>query len=505
MQDTSGKGNLPGVYEVAQALLDEFGDQLGGARQVTSWQMVEFLGRKYGLSAPQAEAIFSRLREAGVVTDADDIALPTLDGRRQQWEISMGAAASHPVAESTFADLETEIDVGPDELTPAVDLLRRAIEHRATDIHLDPFSDEYEVRFRIDGRLEHYCRLSQEIAVNLTNQFKIMAGLDIADPFHPKEGRLQLPMALSDYEVRFTSTPVSGGEAHALRLLHHRRLLRPLASLGLSDGALASVRELLQLGEGIVLVTGPTGAGKTTTVYSMVHALDNGHRNIVTIEDPVECRVPSFLQMEVDPRHQMTTARGLRTLLRMDPDVVMLGEIRGPDTADAAMRAASSGKYVFSTFHTRDVASTVTALRDLHVDSRSMAGNLRGLISQRLVRRLCRQCCRLQPIEPPEEAIFQGHGLDPPAEIAIPVGCESCRGTGYFERIGVFEVEANNPAVASAIEHGAPEDELRNMLRESGSVTLAEDALDKVRQGITSLTEAMTMTWVSFAAVSSPE
>jgi general secretion pathway protein E len=489
-----------GLVAATQSLLDRFGNNMTGARQATRLQMVHFLARKFRLIERQADELFKHLRAIGIVNwqtkqgdcDADDAQ------HREGWHISIEPISRLDQTEFQWIEPEEAEVSSPEDVTPAIDLIKRAVNCRATDIHLDPYGDEFEVRFRIDGRLEHYCRLSQRVATTLITQLKVMSELDIADPFHPLEGRLHLPLPLSENEVRITTTPVTGGEATALRILHHEQLLRPLGELGFSTVALNQVQELLRHGEGIVLVTGPTGAGKTTTVYSMVHALDDGHRNIVTIEDPVEYKIPSFLQVEVDRQHGVTMANGLRTLLRMDPDIVMLGEIRESEAADAAMRAASSGKYVFSTFHTRDMASTVTALRDLHVDSRSLAGNLRGIISQRLVRRLCRNCCGLQAIDDWQVKIFEAHEINPPAELGVPVGCSHCRQTGFFERIGVFEVETNRPTIATAVEHGAAEDEIRDLLRSEYAGTLSTDALLKVCDGITSLEEALAMTWVEF-------
>jgi hypothetical protein len=324
-----------------------------------------------------------------------------------------------------------------------------------------------------------------------------MANLDIAEPFRPKEGRLHLSGPLAGYEVRITTTRVVGGEAAALRLLDSRRMRRPLDSLGFSPAALALVHGILRHGEGLVLVTGPTNSGKTTTVYSMLHELDNGERNIVTIEDPVEYEVPSFRQMGVDPRHDVTMTSGLRTLLRMDPDVVLVGEIRDADTAEIAMRAASSGKRVLSTLHTRDVASTVTALRDLHVDRRSLSGNLAGIISQRLVRRVCEECRRIESPTDEERDFLSRAGYEPAEHVAHAVGCERCGGTGYFERIGVFEIAARSPALGTAIVEGATEEEMRKLLRQAQVATLVDDALEKVRAGVTSVAEVAAMTWIS--------
>jgi type II secretory ATPase GspE/PulE/Tfp pilus assembly ATPase PilB-like protein len=378
----------------------------------------------------------------------------------------------------------------------ALALVRRAIEARATDVHIDPLDNDMEVRLRIDGRLEHYCRLHGDVARPLVTQLKIMADIDIANPFHLQEGRISLPDPLGGYEVRVTRVPVIGGESVALRLLNGQHLLRPLDSLGLSTESLARLHEMLQLGEGVVLVTGPAGSGKTTTAYSMVHGIDDGHRNIVTIEDPPEYRVASLRQMSVDPRHDVTMTSALRTLLRMDPDVVLVGEIRDAETADIAMRAASSGKYVFTTLHTRDVASTITALRDLHIDNRSLAGNLTGIISQRLVRRICVHCRQQVPIDAALSQSFASEGIEPPTTLPKQQGCAKCRNLGYHERVGVFEVALPNAAIRELIEQGAPEDQLRQMLRSKGTQSLLADGLNKVRDGITTLDEVRSMTWV---------
>ena len=415
-------------------------------------------------------------------------------------------AHANEQAQAEFSAFEAEIEFREDPAAEiaavrhsALALLERAVLARATDVHIDPLGDGREVRFRIDGRLEHYCRLPREVGQPLTSQLKIMAELDIANPFQSQEGRFSLPQPL-EHEVRLTRVPVVGGESIALRLLSGDRLLRPLDSLGLGGGSLDRLHQMLRHGEGVVLVTGPANSGKTTTAYSMAHAMDDGHRNLVTMEDPVEYRVPGFRQMSVDPRHGITMTAGLRSLLRMDPDVVLVGEIRDAETAETAMRAASSGKYVFTTIHTRDVASTVTAMRDLKIDNRSLAGNLTGIISQRLVRRLCEHCRRLTPTTESQAQVFRDEGLEPPATLPAAGGCAHCRQTGYFERVGVFEVVVPDRAIRDAIEQGASEDELRDLLRSHGTQSLMADALAKVRDGVTSLDEAHGMSWVSFPA-----
>src|SRR4029079_10121337 len=244
------------------------------------------------------------------------------------------------------------------------------------------------------------------------------------------------------------------------------------------------------------LVTGPTGSGKTTTVYSMLESMGAADKNIVSIEDPVEFPARFIRQMEVDQRHNVTMSSGLRTLLRMDPDIVFLGEIRDAEAAGIAMRAASSGKYVFTTLHTRDVASTVTAILDLGIDRRSLAGNLTAIISQRLVRRLCPQCRREVNLLDKDRQWFAQHGIEPPGQVFESAGCPACRGQGYRGRIGVFEVISADIELIRLITHGATEQDVREWMRQSGPPALTADALAKVASGLTSLNEARRMTSV---------
>ncbi|MEI8020544.1 MAG: ATPase, T2SS/T4P/T4SS family [Schlesneria sp.] len=403
---------------------------------------------------------------------------------------------SQPPATSSPIELLTSAEINDN---PALALISRAISARATDIHIDPSSKEYTVRFRIDGKLSNFCRLSNEVGRAILMQLKVMGNLDIADPFHPKDGRLALPDALNDFEVRITAVPVVDGEAISLRVLSRHRLMRSMDQLGLSTNAQARIEQILRHGEGIVLVTGPTGSGKTTTLYSMLHQMDNGTRHIVTIEDPVEYNIATFRQISVDTKHGISMTSGLRTLLRLDPDVVLVGEIRDAEAAETAMRAASSGKYVFSSLHTRDVASTVTAIRDLHIDNRSLAGNLAGIISQRLMRRLCSECSIATSPTEAEAAVFRANDLEPPKEIRHPVGCPRCRGTGYYDRIGLFEVVTSEDDIIHAINDGKPENELRRLIHERGIHTLQKDALQKAAEGVVSLEDCSAMMVIELA------
>jgi type II secretory ATPase GspE/PulE/Tfp pilus assembly ATPase PilB-like protein len=480
----------PDIADSLKRLEDCYRDEFSGARQATRSHLVRFLANVLETAEESAGRLFDRLQQAGLIerTYRADIERGGCSPS-EHWRIATSADVQARLQEINDGELTFSPVDARQEFAAAEDLMRRAVAARATDIHLDPYDDEVEVRFRIDGRLEHYCRLNDLIAAKTIAQLKLMAELDVAEPFEPQEGHLELPLDFDEYSGRITVVPVAGGEAVAIRLLHRERLIRPLDALGFTAEQRLRINKLLADTEGIVIVSGPTGSGKTTTLYSLLHALDDGHRNIVTIEDPIEFRIPAFLQIEVDEKHNLTTARALKTVLRMDPDIVMLGELRDDVTTGLAMRAADTGSYVLGTLHARDVASVVTAMRDLHLDPRSLAANLRAVVSQRLVRRLCDECATWRPIADNEKKTFIEAGHEPPDEIRSAVGCAHCRGTGYFERVGIFEIAENTEELAQAIRDGAAESDIRDILRQSGVCSHLADGLEKVRSGITTIEE----------------
>ena len=376
-----------------------------------------------------------------------------------------------------------------------MELLCRAVAARATDIHIDSSEDDVTVRFRIDGKIEQYCRYDLDTGQTVINQLRVLADLDVPDPFHPRESRLQLPDPYRHINVRMTVSRSDSGDAMALRLLDRERLIRPFKSLGFGTDQQEEFDRVMTGGTGLVLVTGPTGSGKTTTLYSILNSLDDGSRCIVSIEDPVEFAIPTYRQLNVDTRHDVTMASGMRTILRMDPDIVLFGEIRDTETAEIAMRAASSGRQVFSSLHTRDVASTITALRDLGVDDRSTASNLKGIVCQRLVRCLCNKCANRSAPSDAEIQVFADNGVDVPGEVGRPVGCSECRKTGYHGRIGVFEVAAVSDELGNAIAGHASESELGTILRNGEIRSVVTDGLNKVADGVTSVQEVLSMVW----------
>lgn len=412
----------------------------------------------------------------------------------------LAVPSEEPLDEETFEQGGESPEWRPTQLAerepaaPAYDLLERAIRLRSTDVHIDPAADdEFAIRFRIDGRLEHYCTLDDDVGERLIKQFKTLANLDIAEPFESQEGYLRLPRGMVGVQIRITTAPVEGGEAICLRIHEQQRMFRPLGDLGLSTHTAETVKAMLQRREGLIAVTGPMGSGKTTTIYSMLDELRSEGRQLViaSVEDPVEFNVPFLRQISVDESHGMTWTQGLRTMLRLDSDVLFLGEIRSNETADTAMRAAGSGRYVFTTLHSRGIPSAVIALEDQGFDRRSLSANLTGIISQRLIRRLCPHCRKRRPILDNERRAFEDHQRPSPTELWVPQGCDDCRGIGYRDRTGVFEALIVKEAFRQAIEQGGAEGELRAAIRAEGTPSLTHDALTKAEQGISTLEEAL--------------
>lgn len=484
------QGTGANLREAAKALAAELGPGVVGERDESRAKMIAVLTKHRSIGDADASLLIDALEAAGAVTWHE---VASGEGAASRyWAINTDVFNAEIEPDGAVREVHEAVESS--ETSAAIDLLRHAVRNRATDIHIDPANDEeFELRLRIDGRMEHYCRLDRIIALPMIQQLKILGKLDIADPFKAQEGRLHLPDEFKDLQVRITSAPVHRGQAIALRLFSNDRLLKPIDTLGLSGPTLDSVEQMLRRGSGLVLVTGPTGSGKTTTIYSLLHRLSSHDRNIVSVEDPIEYPLPFIRQIGVDPRHGMTMTSGLRTMLRMDPDIVFLGEIRDAEAAEIAMRAGSAGRFVFSTLHTRDVASTITAIRDLRIDPRSLAANLSGIVSQRLVRRTCPDCGKRTPITDVEAQTFLSEGLTPPAELSRALGCDRCRQTGYRDRIGLFETAATTGPLADAILAGQSEGEINKVLRSLGSPSLTADGMRKVIDGLTTLDEVQRM------------
>jgi general secretion pathway protein E len=370
-------------------------------------------------------------------------------------------------------------------------LLTQAVREGASDVHLEIFEGRALVRYRVDGALRDVVEPRRGLHPAMVSRIKVMASLDIAEKRLPQDGRIGLRIAGRAIDVRVSTIPTANGERAVLRLLDKQAGRLTLDALGMSPAARDAIDETIHAPHGIFLVTGPTGSGKTTTLYSALSRLDRKTRNILTVEDPIEYELDGVGQTQVNPRIEMTFARALRAILRQDPDVVMIGEIRDLETAQIAVQASLTGHLVLATLHTNDAPGAVTRLVDMGIEPYLLASTLNGALAQRLVRRLCPEC--RAPYEPPasERAFF---GKSVPERLYRAVGCGACNFTGYKGRTGIYELMGVDDELRKLIHDTAPERELREHAVRHGMMRLREDGLRWVREGATSLDEVLRVT-----------
>ncbi|MFQ5480230.1 MAG: type II secretion system ATPase GspE [Thermodesulfobacteriota bacterium] len=371
-------------------------------------------------------------------------------------------------------------------------VLGQAVKDRASDIHIEPFEKKIDVRFRIDGILYPVLSPPRVIQEALVSRVKIMAGLNIAEKRLPQDGRIRLLVAGKDIDVRVSIVPTSFGERVVMRLLDRKFGLVALSGLGLDPVRIEEVERVLSSTSGIILVTGPTGSGKTTSLYAYINSINSKERNIITVEDPVEYQIQGIGQIQVAPKIDLTFATGLRSILRQDPDVIMVGEIRDMETAEMAVQASMTGHLVLSTLHTNDAPTAVTRLVDMGIEQFLVASSLVAVISQRLVRVLCEYCKEPYTPEEEEKALFKNGPL--PSTLYRPAGCEKCFKTGFYGQTGIFEFMSVDKGLRAIILKNPDAATLRDYLAENGVKTLREDGLDKAREGTTSLEEVVRVT-----------
>ncbi len=367
-------------------------------------------------------------------------------------------------------------------------LFTQALRDGASDIHIEPFETRSLVRLRIDGTLRDLFEPARALHAAIVSRVKIMAQLDIAEKRLPQDGRITLRVAGKPIDVRVSTIPTGHGERVVLRLLDKQAGRLDLTRLGMDEATLAHMDELIRQPHGIVLVTGPTGSGKTTTLYAALARLDATALNIMTVEDPIEYDLDGISQTQINTRIEMSFARALRTILRQDPDVVMIGEIRDLETAQIAVQASLTGHLVFATLHTNDAVSAVTRLVDMGVEPFLLASSLIGVVAQRLVRRVCIQCRKPFASDPVR---LQALGVAVDATIYSPRGCAACLNTGYRGRTGIYELLTVDDDLRRLIHDRASEQRLRDHVIGRGMRSLREDGMRWVSQGVTSLEEVV--------------
>ncbi len=388
-------------------------------------------------------------------------------------------------------ELEEEVT---NEESPVVRLVNQVIEQaiaqRVSDIHVDPDENEIYVRYRVDGILQTQQTLPKYMQGMITARIKIMADLNIAERRLPQDGRIAYDQGILAVDIRVSTLPTVHGEKCVLRVLDIRNAVFEIGRLGLSESNLQHFRSMITSPNGIVLLTGPTGSGKTSTLYAALKTVATPELNVITIEDPVEYRLPGVNQVQVNPVIGMTFARGLRAILRQDPNIIMVGEIRDAETAEVAVRAALTGHLVFSTLHTNDAVSTITRLVDMGVEPYLVASSLIGAVGQRLVRKVCDQCAQKYSPSSMEQIWLQEHDFSV-SELTRGRGCSYCGRTGYRGRLAVHEVVKVDDTLRAMIVARASESEMRQYIRDKGFYSMQQDGMQKAVQGMTTLDEVM--------------
>ncbi|MDY6880464.1 MAG: type II secretion system ATPase GspE [Thermodesulfobacteriota bacterium] len=374
-------------------------------------------------------------------------------------------------------------------------MLSQAVKGRASDIHIEPLQHMVKIRFRVDGIL--YDRLSppKHVQSALISRIKVMAKMNIAEKRLPQDGRIEIKIADKRIDIRVSTIPTAFGERVVLRLLDKTSVLLPVSDLGMPEDQLVEFDKLIRSSHGIILVTGPTGSGKTTSLYAALSTINKSYKNIITIEDPIEYQIEGIGQIQVNPKIDLTFAKGLRSIVRQDPDVILVGEIRDLETAEIAVQSALTGHLVFSTLHTNDSASAVTRLVDMGIEPFLLSSSVIGIIAQRLVRTICEGC--REEIVPSEESLLS-IGLDPEMvrdkKIYHGKGCPSCLETGYKGRTGIFEQMLFDDPVKSIILKTSDANAIKSRAVRQGLVTLRQEGARKVLKGLTTIEEVFRVT-----------
>lgn len=408
------------------------------------------------------------------------------------------------LGESALSEIAQEIPSGHDLLDDAANeppiiklvnlLFSIAVKDRASDIHIQPMEKDLRVRFRIDGLLYDMYKPPKRAQNAIVSRIKVMAGLDVAEKRLPQDGRIKIRSNEKEIDVRVSTIPSAYGEQVALRLLDPGGAMIGLEALGMGSDLETKFRSLISRPQGVFLSTGPTGSGKTTTLYAALGFINTPEKNILTVEDPVEYIIDGIGQMQVNPKISLDFAKALRSFLRQDPDVIMVGEVRDEETARIAIQAALTGHLVFSTLHTNDSASALTRLVDMGVEPYLLTSSITAILAQRLVRRVCPNCRQIYSPSDYEQKLLREYLGGEDGVVYKGVGCEECLHTGYMGRIGIFELLTLNSKLRDMVQKKMSSEEIKAEAVKDGMLTLRDDGIRKALDGLTSLSEIIRVT-----------
>jgi general secretion pathway protein E len=415
----------------------------------------------------------------------------------RHWRAELSPQIDNPeeVFVSGFEDDEELTDLASE--APIIRLVNhlfaRALDLNASDIHFEPSENHLDVRCRVDGIMTRIERLPVKIHTAVASRLKLMARLDIGEKRLPQDGRIDYQIGSKQLDMRVSTLPGVHGESVVLRILDRSDTAVPLQALGMPENILKQYQHIITQPHGMVLITGPTGSGKTTTLYATLEKINNAKQKIITVEDPVEYQLEGITQIQANPAIGLSFAAGLRSIVRQDPDILMVGEIRDHETAEIAIESALTGHLVFSTLHTNDAAGAVTRLQDMGVEGYLISSSLLAIQAQRLVRRVCTDCSETVPLSADEAAVLE---IDPRTcpEVRRGKGCDRCGNTGYRGRIGLYELLVMSDAIRHHIATGADANVIREAAIHEGMRTLRQDALEKLRAGMTTPEEVVRVT-----------
>jgi general secretion pathway protein E len=442
--------------------------------------------------AMEAIAAISRKRIKPISADAKDVRAAIDFNYKGYGEIEKQVSSIATQAKGAI-DEKLEIDMA--SYTPLVQALNMIIDEaakaRASDIHIEPEENRLRIRYRIDGSLHDMMSLPLNIHRAIISRIKILADLNIADSHHPQDGQFTFTAKDRQIDIRVATTPTVNGEMSVLRLLDKSMALLELPELGFLPDSLTKYQNMLKVPFGMVVIIGPTGSGKTTTLYASINTIDAQKNNIITIEDPAEYRLKDINQIQVNVQAGLTFASGLRSILRLDPNVIMVGEIRDAETVNIAIQAALTGHLMLSSMHANDTTGALSRLIDLGVEPFMVASAVLGVVSQRMVRRLCPDCQRMMDTSPLEQMVYERETGEKRVKFPYGTGCKTCSYTGYRGRVGVFEILTLSDALKNLVANRAPSSEMRNLAIKEGMTTMMNDGMQKVKMGITTPTEVL--------------